>query len=86
MSNFDEDFTELYAYFSKEISSINSKLDNFVTKQEFNKLFNTLDGVLKHHETYYQEILGLVHSQEVHECWIGQLASNTKTKLSPKII
>ena len=47
MSN--DEFTRLFAFMSKEFDRIHARLDNAVTKQEFNSFLQVFDEYVKKH-------------------------------------
>ncbi len=79
---FDDQFTKLFKYTSKEFGKIHKRLDQTATKAELNTYANAVDAYMKRTETYHQEMDVLGHKVDRHEKWHEQTAKKVGIKLS----
>lgn len=77
-----DEFTKLFKYMQVEFKEINTRLDQMVTKAEFNTYVDAVDAFAKRTETYHQEMLALGHQVARHEKWHHQTAKAIKLDLS----
>jgi len=77
-----DEFTKLFKYMQREFKRVNDRLDQMVTKTEFEPYVNAVDAFAKQTEIYYHEMLALGHKVDRHEKWIHKLAKASSVKLS----
>ena len=77
----EDEFTKLFKYIQKEFKQVNDRLEQTVTKEELNRLTNSVDAYAKQAETYMQEMLALGHKVDRLEQWIMKVAEATGVKL-----
>jgi hypothetical protein len=76
-----DEFTKLFKYMEKRFDDVDKRLEQTVTKSEFNKLINTVDGYAKRVVDLAQEHLMLGHKVDRLEGWVHQIARKTGVKL-----
>lgn len=77
----EDEFTKLFKYIQKEFKQVNDRLGQTATKEELNRLTNSVDAYAKQAETYMQEMLALGHKVDRLEQWIMKVAETTGVKL-----
>ncbi len=78
----DDQFTKLFTYMQGEFTEIRELLDKTATKEQTNKLIDTVDGLAGLINEYQQEMLMLSHKVDRLERWILQIADATGVKLT----
>ena len=78
-----DEFTRLFNYMERRFSAIERRLDNCVTKDEFNLFVNLVDSHIKRMDIFQQEFAGLNHQVNRHEDWIGKASKTTGVQYSP---
>jgi hypothetical protein len=78
----EDEFTRLFRYMSQRFDAIEHRLDGMVTKDEFNRLVNTVDGLVGRLDTEATERAALTNQVDRHEGWIEQLADKADVKLN----
>ncbi len=78
---FDRQFIKLFKYVNRRFDAIDARLDQMVTKTEFNVFINAVDAFAKHMEIYDHERLALGHQVDRHERWHHQTAKACGIKL-----
>jgi polyhydroxyalkanoate synthesis regulator phasin len=76
-----DEFTKLFTYMQAEFKKVNDRLEQTATKEELNRLTNTVDGLAGLIKDYQQEMLMLAHKVDRLERWISQIAAKTGVKL-----
>lgn len=77
-----DEFTKLYKYMQDEFKSTNSRLDETSTKNQVDKLINTVDGLAGLTKDYQQEMLMTANKVDRLEQWILKIAEATGVKLT----
>ena len=77
-----DEFTKLFKYMGKRFGDMDKRFDETATKDQVDKLTNTIDGLVKQLADYHQEMLMLAHKVDRMERWIHQIAEKTGVKLS----
>lgn len=83
--HFDEQIVKLYAHAEKRFDEVEGKLDGKADKAQADQILNLLDGFANRVEADDQERAAMSDQLDRQHGWIGQLAKNTNTKLSPEL-
>lgn len=71
---FDGQFLTLFQYMERRFKTIEDRLDQCVTRAEFNVFMDAVDAFAKRMEIYDHERLALGHKVDRHERWHHQTA------------
>ncbi len=77
----EDEFTKLFKYIQAEFKNVNNRLNQTATKEELDRLTNSVDAYAKKVDDYTQEMLMLAHKVDRLEKWINQIAAKTGVKL-----
>ena len=77
-----DEFTKLFKYMNHRFDAIDDRLDQVVTKTEFESYAKAVDAFAKQTEIYHHEMLALGHKVDRHEKWHHQTAKAVGLKLS----
>ncbi len=76
-----DEFTKLFKYIMEFRKEVNERFEQTATKEELNKLIDTVDAYAKKVDDYTQEMLMLAHKVDRLEKWINQIAVKTGVQL-----
>lgn len=72
----DRRFAQQFGYFEKKFAAFDERLDAFATKEEVNRVLDTLDGNRGSLDAHTTEITALTSQTRRHETWIQKLAQS----------